>query len=84
MSIREITETLPNPIFSPQVVGVLEDGRTYATELVQSRKPREGAVAQWEHEVVCLVCFMCCGGWRRVPMKLVGTYMVEPTDVVET
>ncbi|CAN0178064.1 unnamed protein product, partial [Hapterophycus canaliculatus] len=35
------------------VVGVLEDGRTYATELVQSRKPREGAVAQWEHEVIC-------------------------------
>lgn len=36
-----------------QVVGVLEDGRTYATELVQSRKPGEGAVAQWEHELVC-------------------------------
>ncbi|CAM9297046.1 unnamed protein product [Ectocarpus sp. 4 AP-2014] len=35
------------------VVGVLEDGRTYATELVQSRKPGEGAVAQWEHELIC-------------------------------
>eukprot|EP00904_Undaria_pinnatifida_P002427 jgi/Undpi1/12185/HiC_scaffold_5.g01861.m1 len=35
------------------VVGVLEDGKTYATELVQSRKPGEGAVAQWEHELVC-------------------------------
>eukprot|EP00752_Nemacystus_decipiens_P008440 g7544.t1 len=35
------------------VVGVLEDGRTYATELVQSRKPGEGNVAQWEHELIC-------------------------------
>lgn len=35
-----------------QVVGVLEDGKTYATELVQSRKPGQGAVAQWEHELV--------------------------------
>lgn len=35
-----------------KVVGVLEDGRTYATELVQSRKPGEGYVAQWEHELV--------------------------------
>lgn len=34
------------------MVGVLEDGRTYATELVQSRKPGEGNVAQWEHELV--------------------------------
>lgn len=34
------------------MVGVLEDGKTYATELVQSRKPGEGAVAQWEHELV--------------------------------
>lgn len=31
---------------------MLEDGRTYATELVQSRKPGEGYVAQWEHELV--------------------------------
>ena len=39
-------------ILPSQVVGVLEDGKTYATELVQSRKPGEGAVAQWEHELV--------------------------------
>ena len=39
-------------ILARQVVGVLEDGKTYATELVQSREPREGAVAQWEHELV--------------------------------
>lgn len=31
---------------------MLEDGRTYATELVQSRKPSEGFMAQWEHELV--------------------------------
>lgn len=37
-----------------QVVGVLKDGRTYATELVQSRKPGEGYVAQWEHELVSI------------------------------
>lgn len=40
-----------------QVVGVLEDGRTYATELVQSRKPGEGNVAQWEHELVSTLVF---------------------------
>lgn len=35
------------------VVGVIEDGETYSTELVQRQKPREGQVGQWEHEVVC-------------------------------
>lgn len=36
---------------------MLEDGRTYATELVQSRKPGEGNVAQWEHELVSALTF---------------------------
>eukprot|EP00953_Heterococcus_sp_UTEX-ZZ885_P022959 12654-Heterococcus_DN1.PRE.1 len=35
------------------VVGVLEDGETYSTELVQRQKPSTGKVAQWEHELVC-------------------------------
>ncbi|CAN0414066.1 unnamed protein product, partial [Discosporangium mesarthrocarpum] len=52
------------------VVGVLEEGRTYATELVQSRKPGIGQVAQWEHELVChmheqplvlQLCRLVCG-----------------------
>ena len=34
------------------VVGVLEDGETYATELVQRAKPGSGQVGQWEHELV--------------------------------
>ncbi|GMH77153.1 hypothetical protein TL16_g07307, partial [Triparma laevis f. inornata] len=34
------------------VVGVLEDGETYATELVQRAKPGGGGVGQWEHELV--------------------------------
>ncbi|GMH54787.1 hypothetical protein TrVE_jg303 [Triparma verrucosa] len=34
------------------VVGVLEDGETYATELVQRAKPGGGRVGQWEHELV--------------------------------
>lgn len=52
--IQRTTRTTSTYSVRRQVVGVLEDGRTYATELVQSRKPREGAVAQWEHEVVGL------------------------------
>jgi hypothetical protein len=34
------------------VVGILEDGETYATELVQRAKPGSGQVGQWEHELV--------------------------------
>ena len=34
------------------VVGVLEDGETYATELVQRARPASGQVGQWEHELV--------------------------------
>jgi len=35
------------------VVGVLEEGETYSTELRQRQKPSTGKVAQWEHELVC-------------------------------
>ena len=35
------------------VVGVLEDGETYSTELKQRQSPGAGKMAQWEHELVC-------------------------------
>mmetsp|Transcript_23568 Transcript_23568/g.30565 ORF Transcript_23568/g.30565 Transcript_23568/m.30565 type:complete len:728 (-) Transcript_23568:351-2534(-) len=35
------------------IVGVLEEGETYSTELRQRQKPSTGKVAQWEHELVC-------------------------------
>ncbi|CAN0044549.1 unnamed protein product [Heterosigma akashiwo] len=35
------------------IVGVLEEGETYSTELKQRQKPATGKVAQWEHELVC-------------------------------
>ena len=35
------------------VVGLLEDGETYSTELKQRQKPGQGQMAQWEHELVC-------------------------------
>jgi hypothetical protein len=35
------------------VVGLLEDGETYSTELKQRQAPTVGKMAQWEHELVC-------------------------------
>lgn len=35
------------------VVGLLEDGETYSTELKQRQKPGQGRMGQWEHELVC-------------------------------
>jgi hypothetical protein len=35
------------------VVGLLEDGETYSTELKQRQRPGEGQIGQWEHELVC-------------------------------
>ena len=35
------------------VVGILEDGETYSTELKQRQSPGAGKMAQWEHELVC-------------------------------
>ena len=35
------------------VVGLLEDGETYSTELKQRQKPEQGKLGQWEHELVC-------------------------------
>jgi len=35
------------------VVGLLEDGETYSTELRQRQRPEAGKMAQWEHELVC-------------------------------
>lgn len=35
------------------VVGLLEDGETYSTELRQRQKPGQGKMGQWEHELVC-------------------------------
>lgn len=34
------------------VVGLLEDGETYSTELKQRQRPGEGQMGQWEHELV--------------------------------
>ena len=34
------------------VVGLLEDGETYSTELKQRQKPGQGKMGQWEHELV--------------------------------
>eukprot|EP00598_Pedospumella_elongata_P004268 CAMPEP_0184977100 /NCGR_PEP_ID=MMETSP1098-20130426/7851_1 /TAXON_ID=89044 /ORGANISM="Spumella elongata, Strain CCAP 955/1" /LENGTH=765 /DNA_ID=CAMNT_0027500049 /DNA_START=110 /DNA_END=2407 /DNA_ORIENTATION=- len=34
------------------VVGLLEDGETYSTELKQRQKPEQGKMGQWEHELV--------------------------------
>ena len=35
------------------VVGLLEDGETYSTELKQRQAPGLGKMGQWEHELVC-------------------------------
>lgn len=35
------------------MVGLLEDGETYSTELKQRQKPGQGKMGQWEHELVC-------------------------------
>jgi hypothetical protein len=35
------------------VVGILEDGETYSTELKQRQSPGAGKMGQWEHELVC-------------------------------
>jgi hypothetical protein len=35
------------------VVGLLEDGETYTTELRQRQAPGQGQMAQWEHELIC-------------------------------
>jgi hypothetical protein len=34
------------------IVGLLEDGETYSTTLKQRQKPKEGQMAQWEHELI--------------------------------
>ena len=36
-----------------QVVGILEDGETYSTELKQRQRPGQGKMGQWEHELIC-------------------------------
>ena len=38
------------------VVGILEDGETYSTELKQRQSPQAGKMGQWEHELVCQRC----------------------------
>jgi len=35
------------------ILGLLEDGETYSTELRQRQKPGQGKLGQWEHELVC-------------------------------
>ena len=35
------------------VVGILEDGETYSTELKQRQSPGAGKMGQREHELVC-------------------------------
>eukprot|EP00635_Sarcinochrysidales_sp_CCMP3193_P014228 CAMPEP_0118914400 /NCGR_PEP_ID=MMETSP1166-20130328/14770_1 /TAXON_ID=1104430 /ORGANISM="Chrysoreinhardia sp, Strain CCMP3193" /LENGTH=594 /DNA_ID=CAMNT_0006853981 /DNA_START=143 /DNA_END=1924 /DNA_ORIENTATION=- len=35
------------------VVGLLEDGETYTTELYRKQAPATGKVGQWEHKLVC-------------------------------
>ncbi|KAJ1453539.1 hypothetical protein M885DRAFT_524007 [Pelagophyceae sp. CCMP2097] len=35
------------------VVGLLEDGETYTTELHRKQTPAEGRMGQWEHKLVC-------------------------------
>ena len=35
------------------VVGLLEDGETYSTELFQKQAPTMGKLGQWEHKLVC-------------------------------
>ena len=35
------------------VVGLLEDGETYSTELRQRQAPGQGKMGQWEHELIC-------------------------------
>lgn len=35
------------------VVGLLEDGETYTTELHQKQAPSTGRMGQWEHKLVC-------------------------------
>jgi hypothetical protein len=35
------------------VVGILEDGETYSTELKLRQSPGAGKMGQWEHELVC-------------------------------
>lgn len=34
------------------IVGLLEDGETYTTELKQRQKPSLGKMGQWQHELV--------------------------------
>ncbi|RYG65290.1 hypothetical protein EON64_12230, partial [archaeon] len=34
------------------MVGLLEDGETYSTELRQRQRPGQGRMGQWEHELV--------------------------------
>lgn len=62
------------------MVGVLEDGRTYATELVQSRKPGEGSVAQWEHELVCSVVHLAYASWAAlIPPSFLFPFPIDKT-----
>ena len=35
------------------VVGLLEDGETYTTELHRNQAPSLGRIGQWEHKLVC-------------------------------
>ena len=41
------------------VVGLLEDGETYSTELKQRQRPAQGQMAQWEHELICQRYVLC-------------------------
>lgn len=52
------------------IVGLLEDGETYSTTLKQRQKPKEGQMAQWEHELIiqrleelfcCVLFYVWCG-----------------------
>ncbi|CAM9172174.1 unnamed protein product [Chrysoparadoxa australica] len=35
------------------VLGVLEDGETYSTDLIQRQRPGDGRLGQWEHAITC-------------------------------
>jgi hypothetical protein len=67
------------------VVGILEDGETYSTELKQRQKPGQGKMGQWEHELVCqryekpLILQMCrlIRGFTHP-----GTYFEASTDEI--
>jgi len=66
------------------VVGLLEDGETYTTELKQRQAPGQGQMAQWEHELVCEryerpLLLQICRLLRGFTHP--GTYFAASTDV---